>query len=87
MNLTTAFWYAAGIIAALVFIQAFSRQLEILARVLGNSIAGGVALWLLNAVGGYAGFHLALNPLSAAVTGLLGIPGVVSLVLMRQILG
>lgn len=87
MDLTTAFWYAAGIIAALVFIQAFSRQLEILARVLGNSIVGGVALWLLNVVGGYTGFHLALNPVSAAVTGLLGIPGVVSLVLMRQILG
>ncbi|HWI66263.1 MAG TPA: pro-sigmaK processing inhibitor BofA family protein [Symbiobacteriaceae bacterium] len=87
MNLTTAFWYAVGIIAALVLIQAFARPIEILARVLGNSIVGGVALWLLNALGGYAGFHLALNPASAAITGLLGIPGVVSLVLMRRILG
>lgn len=87
MNLTTAFWYAAGILVALVLVQIFARQLELLARALGNSIAGGVALWLLNVVGGYAGFHLALNPVSAAITGLLGVPGLISLVIIRQILG
>lgn len=87
MNMTTAFWYAGGIIAALVLIQAFSRQIELLARALGNSIAGGTALWLINVIGGYVGFHIALNPASAVVTGLLGIPGLISLVLMRRILG
>lgn len=87
MNLTAAFWYAVGIIAALVFVQLFSRQLEMVARILGNSIAGGLVLWLLNAVGGYLGFHVALNPVSAGITGMLGIPGLVSLVLMRRILG
>ncbi|HWI53566.1 MAG TPA: pro-sigmaK processing inhibitor BofA family protein [Symbiobacteriaceae bacterium] len=87
MGLTTAFWYAAGIIAALVLLQLFARQLEMLLRVLGNSIVGGIALWLLNAVGGQVGFHLALNPVTAGITGLLGVPGLISLVLMRRILG
>lgn len=70
MNPTSAFWYAVGIIAAFVFIQLFARQLEMLVQVFGNSIVGGVALWLLNLVGGSLGFHLALNPVTAGITRL-----------------
>ena len=87
MDLTSGFWYAVGIVGVLVFIQVFARQLEVMMRVLGNSIIGGLALWALNGVGGQLGFHIALNPVSAAVTGLLGVPGLVGLVLVRRILG
>lgn len=87
MDLTSAFWYVVGIVAVLVFIQVFSRQLEMLLRVLGNSILGGLALWVVNAVGAPAGFHVALNPVSAVLAGLLGVPGVVSMVIARRFLG
>lgn len=85
--MTTAFGYAVGIFGVLIFVQVFARQLEMLARVLGNSIVGGLALWVLNGVGGPFGFHVALNPVSAVVTGVLGVPGLISLVLVRRILG
>lgn len=87
MESTTVFWYVAGVILLLIALQALARPIEICLKIVGNSIAGGLVLWLLNAVGGLVGFHLALNPASAAIVGLLGLPGLLGLGAMRLILG
>lgn len=87
MDPTTAFWYIAGVIFLLVALQVLARPIEICLKIVGNSIAGGLALWLINGVGGLIGLQLALNPASAAIVGLLGIPGLVGLGAMRLILG
>lgn len=87
MDLTAAFWYVAGIILLLICVQVLAKPLEWLARAVGNSILGGVVLWLIGLVGSLFHLHVAVNPVSAVVAGLLGAPGVVALVLMRIILG
>lgn len=87
MGPTTAFWYVAGVVMLLIALQVLARPMEICLKILGNSIAGGVVLWVINAVGGLVGIHLALNPASAAIVGILGIPGLVGLGAMRLILG
>ncbi|HLN61925.1 MAG TPA: pro-sigmaK processing inhibitor BofA family protein [Symbiobacteriaceae bacterium] len=87
MDLTAAFWYVAGIILLLFCVQVLAKPLEWLARAVGNSILGGVSLWLIGLVGGLFQLHVAVNPVSAVVAGLLGVPGVVALVVMRIILG
>lgn len=86
MDLITACWYAAGIIALLVLLQVLAKPLELMLKMVASSLVGGIGLWVLNALGGLVGFHLALNPVSAAIAGLLGVPGVASLALMRLIL-
>jgi inhibitor of the pro-sigma K processing machinery len=87
MDLTTAFWYVVGLFVLLLLLQLLAKPLEITLKLAGSSLAGGIALWGMNLAGGVVGFHLALNPVSAAIAGTLGIPGVVSLGLMRLILG
>ncbi len=76
MDVTSALWYAAGLVLLLVGLQMLATPLSAAFRLLWHSIVGGFALWALNLVGGPFGLHLALNPVSAVVTGLLGLPGV-----------
>jgi inhibitor of the pro-sigma K processing machinery len=83
MDMTAAFWYAAGIILLLVLLQLLARPLAILIRVLGYSILGGLAIGALNLVGQFLGFHVALNPVSALIVGILGLPGLAGLSILR----
>lgn len=87
MDLTTAFWYAAGLILLLVSLQVLATPLQVAVKVAASSLVGGLGLWALNLVGGLVGFHFAVNPASAVVVGMLGVPGVVGLGLIRLILG
>lgn len=86
MALTTTIWYAAGLILLLLLLHLLAKPLEVALRVVGSSLIGGLALWLLNLAWGLAGFHIGLNPASALVVGLLGLPGLVGLGLLRLFL-
>ena len=44
-------------------------------RLLAGSLLGGLALWLVNHFGALVNFSLPLNPFTALLTGLLGLPG------------
>lgn len=87
MDVNTAFWYAMGIIFVLLLLHLLAKPLEVALRVAGSSLVGGLALWVINLVGGLIDFHIGLNPVSAAVVGVLGIPGLLGLSLLRVILG
>lgn len=87
MDLTTAFWYAAGLILLLIALQALATPLQVAAKVVASSVIGGLSLWALNLAGGIFGFHLGVNPVSAVLVGMLGAPGVVGLSVMSLILG
>ena len=47
---------------------------------------GALAIFLLNAVGGHWGFHLPINPVTAFITGVLGVPGIVCLILVKLLI-
>lgn len=59
---------------------------RLLVKLLLNAVLGGVILFLLNWVTAGFSFHIPLNIVSAAVTGFLGVPGVVLLILTKWIL-
>ena len=44
---------------------------------------GALVLWGINILGGPLGWHLAVNPASAAAVGLLGLPGLGLLLALR----
>ena len=52
-----------------------------------NSCIGGLLIYLINLVGGLFSFHIGLNYITAIFTGILGVPGVVLLVILKVILG
>lgn len=87
MEVSSALWYAGGFILLLILLQVLAKPLEWAFRIVGNSIAGGVALLLVNAAGGYVGFHIGLNPFTAVTVGMLGVPGLLAIAMVRLLLG
>lgn len=86
MELSGANLYFASLLLLLT-LRVFAGPLMRLLQFLIYCVAGGLAIWAVNEVGGPLGFHIGLNPVSAAVVGLLGIPGLLALGLLRLILG
>ena len=52
-----------------------------------NSVLGGISIFLINLVGANFGFHIGLNILTSILVGILGLPGVVCLVIVKLFLG
>lgn len=56
---------------------------KILKKLLINTILGAVLLAIINFVGIYFNFNIALNIYSALIIGVLGVPGLVLLIFLK----
>lgn len=79
--------YVACIIFLFIIGRIFILPLKSIAKLVGNSILGGVLIFIANAIGGLFNFHIGLNVGTAIITGILGVPGVILLVLLKIFLG
>ena len=80
---------ALGLLCAFVLlgvIQLFSAPLKLALKVLVNTLLGFVALFLLNLASSLTGFSLGMNLFNALVIGVLGVPGLVLLVLLKLVI-
>jgi inhibitor of the pro-sigma K processing machinery len=75
--------YLFGILLIYFIGRLFLMPLRLVFRLIYNGIIGGLMLWGLNFIGGYFGFTIAINPITALIAGILGIPGVILLVLFK----
>ncbi len=64
-----------GLVLIIAAVRLFYTPLRWTVSVLCHGIVGGLVLWVFNLIGGYIGLHVALNPVSALMTGYLGLPG------------
>jgi len=79
---------ALGILCAFValgVIQLFAAPLKLALKVLLNTLLGFAALYALNLAAPLTGFTLGLNLFNALSIGVLGIPGLVLLILLRLV--
>lgn len=56
---------------------------KILKKLLVNTILGAVLLAVINFIGIYFNFNIALNIYSALIIGVLGVPGLVLLIFLK----
>ncbi|GBG56047.1 pro-sigmaK processing inhibitor BofA [Sporomusaceae bacterium FL31] len=77
------FAYAFGIILIYLIGRIFLMPLKLVFRLIYNGIIGGIMLWVVNLVGGYIGFTIGINVITALIAGFLGIPGVILLILFK----
>jgi len=56
---------------------------KILKKLLINTVLGAVLLAVVNFIGIYFNFYIALNIYSALIIGILGVPGLVLLVFLK----
>ncbi len=85
-NGTSAIAYALGLVIIFILCRIFAKPLRWIIKLILNGIIGGLILAAVNFVGGFAGVSIIINPVSALLAGLLGVPGVILVVLLQYIL-
>ena len=48
--------------------------LKSITKIIGNSILGGILIFIVNTIGNFFNFHIGLNIITAIITGILGVP-------------
>lgn len=71
---------ALGII---LLFKILSKPIKLIFKLLINAAIGWVVLGIFNFFGEAVGFTLDINLLNALITGILGVPGVILLVLLK----
>ncbi len=79
-------FYALGLVLLYFIGWLLLVPLKLLLRFFINALVGGIALWLLNLVGGLIGVTIAINPITALTVGFLGIPGLLLILLLQFII-
>ena len=78
------------IVVAVIFLSFFIKLLKtpikLAFKLLLHAVGGFVMLFLVNFFGSYLGISLEMSWLNAIVSGVLGVPGVVILLLFKYIL-
>lgn len=80
--LIMVYTFSAFIIYVLAYI--LYVPLKYAMRLLTSILVGGALLWITNLLGSRLGFAVAINPITALVSGTLGLPGVVLLVVLKD---
>ena len=65
----------------------FSEPLKHLLKLLANSVFGAVAMFAINTVFGFTGLDVGINMVTIITAGVLGLPGIAALYIVRIILG
>ena len=80
-------WAVLAAVGLVCVAWAASRQNHPAARVLAGAFCGLGALGAVNLLGSYTGVTLALNYAAAYASVVLGAPGVITLLVLRAVLG
>ncbi len=83
MNTETAVTYLGCIILLFVIGKVFMMPIIKILKLIANSILGALLIYCINFIGNFFSFHIGLNYITAIITGLLGIPGAVLLILLK----
>ncbi|MCM2676479.1 pro-sigmaK processing inhibitor BofA family protein [Alkalicoccobacillus plakortidis] len=73
-----------GAVILLLTVGAPMRPIRLVGNIAVKLVIGLLLLFLVNASGSWTGLHVPINPVTASVTGLLGVPGLVLLVVVKQ---
>ena len=78
--------YCLGLVLIYIICRVFSKPLKWFLKLAVSGLMGGFILAAVNLVGGFAGMSISINPLSALITGVLGIPGIALIIILQYIL-
>ncbi len=87
MDTNTIIIYIACICFLFLFGRIFILPIKSILKLVLNSCMGALMIYLINLVGTVFHFHIGLNYITAIFTGILGVPGVILLVILKVVLG
>ncbi|MCI7617883.1 MAG: pro-sigmaK processing inhibitor BofA family protein [Firmicutes bacterium] len=77
--------YVGAIVLIFLVGKIFLWPLKHVLKLAASSVIGGLAILIINALGAGFGLMIPLNLISAAIVGVLGIPGVMLLLILTLI--
>ena len=86
MNFLVIIAYVAGVLFVYALGKILLIPLRTIFNLIVNAVIGGGVLLLVNLIGGFWGFRVGVNPITALTVGLLGVPGVILLIALRLLL-
>lgn len=87
MNITIVIAFVLGLFLMYLVGRVMLVPLKWLIKLVVNGVIGGIILWVINYFGAFLSLHIPLNPITAIVVGFLGIPGIILLLVIQQIIG
>lgn len=85
-HLPAVFLVVVGVLLLILLGKLLRTSLKWALKLLLNAVIGFVALFLLNYIGAPLGVSLNLNWFNAIITGILGVPGVILLLMIKYLL-
>lgn len=82
--MSTILVYILAVLGVCLIAKIFSAPIKLVIKLLANALIGGIALIIINWIGAFFGFHIDLNFFSALITGALGIPGIIILLILKM---
>ena len=79
--------YLTCICFIFLFGRIFIVPIKKILKLIINSVLGGIVIFLINIIGANFGFHIGLNLVTSILIGILGIPGVVCLIIVKLLIG
>lgn len=74
------------IIAVIIIAKLLAWPFKLIFKLIINIIIGGLLLLIVNTFGASFGLHIPFNAITALVSGILGVPGVILLIILQYIL-
>ncbi|MCI8482695.1 MAG: pro-sigmaK processing inhibitor BofA [Clostridia bacterium] len=87
MDTNTMIIYIACICFLFLFGRIFILPFKSILKLVLNSCIGAIMIYIINLIGVLFQFHIGLNYITAIFTGILGVPGVILLVILKLVIG
>lgn len=86
MDLNIIIAFGLGLLLIFIIGKVMLVPFKLVTKLMLNAVVGGIVLWVINYFGAMANFHIPLNPITALAVGFLGVPGIVLLIVIQQII-
>ncbi|MDP4268023.1 MAG: pro-sigmaK processing inhibitor BofA family protein [Bacteroidota bacterium] len=78
--------YITGAALLLILGRLFTNKMKYIGKIISSILIGGIIIAVINFIGSYFDFNIPLNLISAFITGILGLPGIIMLVILKYTL-
>ncbi|NMB21738.1 MAG: SigmaK-factor processing regulatory BofA [Firmicutes bacterium] len=79
--------YVAGVLIVYALGKMLMIPLRSIFNLIANAVIGGGVLLVINFIGSFWDFGVGVNPITALVVGLLGVPGALLIIALRLVFG
>ncbi len=83
LNFVIAFLF--GLLLLYLLVRVLYVPLKMGLKLLGNAVVGGLILAIFNVIGSFWGIAIGINVFTVFLTGFLGIPGIILLLVLQNL--